>query len=61
MGTTATKAKSKYNAKSYDRVYLTVKKGEKDIIEAAATAAGMSVNAYINEAIQERIERDKNK
>ena len=35
----------------YDRVNLTVPKGKKEKIKAAAKAAGQSVNEYINSAI----------
>lgn len=48
-----------YIARTYDRINLTVPKGDKDKISIAAAAAGQSVNAYINQAINERIERDK--
>lgn len=36
-----------------------VSKDERDAIQAAAHAAGQSVNAYTRQAIQERMERDK--
>lgn len=58
MGKASTKAQNKYIAKAYDRVNLTMPKGRKEIIQDHATAVGMSVNAYINQAIDERIERD---
>ena len=47
-----------WNAKAYDRINLTVPKGRKAEIQAAAAAAGESVNAYITEAITRRMERD---
>ena len=50
---------NKYIAKAYDRINLTVPKGKKETISKAAQQAGQSVNAYINQAIDERIERDK--
>lgn len=43
----------------YDRINLTVEKGQKEIIRAAAEQAGESVNAYINAAIAQRMEREK--
>lgn len=36
-----------------------VSRDERDAIQAAARAAGQSVNAYTRQAIQERMERDK--
>lgn len=52
------KAVHKYVKANYDRMELTVPKGRKDTIKAAAAAAGESVNAYINEAITRRMEQD---
>ena len=43
----------------YDRINLTVPKGEKAIIKERAIAAGQSVNEYINQAIRQRIEREQ--
>ena len=47
-----------YIAKSYDRVNLTLPKGEKDIIRAHAESRGESVNAFIQRAIAEAMARD---
>lgn len=44
---------------TYDRINLTVEKGQKEIIRAAAERVGESVNAYINTAIAQRMEREK--
>lgn len=44
-----------YIKKNYDRVNLTVPKGKKEKIKAAAAAGGQSVNEFINEAIDEKI------
>lgn len=53
------KAVNKYVRENYDRVLVTFSmKGKKDIIKAAADAAGESVNAYINRAVDERMERE---
>ena len=38
-----TRAKNKWNAENYDRLYPYVKKGKKEIYLAAAQAAGMSL------------------
>lgn len=51
------KAVNKYMKENYDRVNLTVPKGDKEKIAIAAAAAGQSVNAFINEAIKEKMEK----
>ncbi len=48
-----------YISRTYDRINLTVEKGKKDIIKAHAESKGESVNAFINRAIDETMERDK--
>lgn len=53
MGKTSTQSKQKYNEKAYDRIALTVKKGQKDVIKAHAESKGMSLNGYINHLIDE--------
>lgn len=53
------KAVNKYMAANYDRINLTVPKGQKDAIKAHAEAQGKSVNSFINEAIVEKIEKEK--
>ena len=58
MGKASTKAQNKYIAKAYDRVNLTMPKGKKDAVQAHATQHGESVNAFINRAIDEAMERD---
>jgi predicted HicB family RNase H-like nuclease len=58
-GSAATRAKNKYNAANYDRLYPYVPKGRKAIYEAAAEAAGLSLNDFIAKALDEKIERDK--
>ncbi len=45
-------------AEKLDRVNLTMPKGKKETIKEYADRAGISVNAYINLAIDERMERD---
>lgn len=47
-----------YIARTYDRVNLTLPKGEKEHVQAAALASGESVNGYIGKAISQRMERD---
>ncbi|MDD6341723.1 MAG: hypothetical protein PUA50_05355 [Eubacteriales bacterium] len=47
-----------YISRTYDRINLTVAKGRKDIIKAHAESKGESVNAFINRAIDEAMERE---
>ena len=46
-GAAATDAKRKYNEKNYDRLYPMVHKGKKLVYVAAAKAAGLSLNEWI--------------
>ncbi|MBR3715702.1 MAG: hypothetical protein IKM18_07335 [Clostridia bacterium] len=62
MGKTTAAAKNRYNEKAYDRINLTVPKGEKDKIKAHAEKHdGGSVNGFIQRAIRETMERDAEK
>ncbi len=58
-GKTSAKSKNTWIAKTYDRINLTVVKGKKDTIQAHADSTGESVNGFINRAIDEAMERDK--
>ena len=60
MGKTSSAVKNRYMKKAYDRINLTVPKGDKERIEAHAAGHGESVNAFIRRAITETIERDEN-
>lgn len=57
-GRTSAASKNKWMAKAYDRVNLTMPKGQKAEIQAHAEARGESVNGFINRAISETMERD---
>lgn len=50
------RAVNKYMAANYDRINLTMPKGRKAAIQTAAADAGESVNAYINGAVDMRME-----
>ena len=50
--------KNQFIAEKYDRINLTVKKGNKAIIEKHAKARNESTNAFINRAIDETMQRD---
>ena len=59
---TSAEVKNRYNAKAYDRIPVVVPKGEKAIIEAHAKEHGdKSTNAFIKRAIDETMQRDKEK
>lgn len=57
-GRTSAASHNKYIAKAYDRINLTVPKGDKAKLQAHAQARGESVNGFIKRAISEAIERD---
>ena len=57
-GKTSNESKAKYNAKAYDRIIISVKKGDKDRLKAYAESHGESLNAFINRAITETVARD---
>lgn len=54
------KAVNKYVKNNYDRINVTFPKGEKEIIKSHAEKHNESVNAFINRAIKETIERESN-
>lgn len=53
------KAVHKYVKANYDRMELTVPRGQKETIRTHAAARGESVNAFIARAIRETMERDQ--
>lgn len=53
------KATNKYIAKAYDRVNLTMPKGDKERVRAYAESKGISLNAYINKLIKEDMEQEQ--
>lgn len=57
--TQATKrAVQKYNKNHYDRIEIKGQKGVREMLNLAAQSAGQSVNLYIWQAINERMQRD---
>jgi hypothetical protein len=57
-GTPATRAKNKFNAKAYDRLYPYVKAGKKGIYERAWQAGGYaSLNAFIESTLDDAASR----
>ena len=55
----STAAKNQYNAKAYDRLNVVVSKGRKAELQAHAEEHGESLNGFIVRAVDETIERDK--
>ena len=53
------RATANYVKKNYDRIEVKVLKGKKEAIQAHAQAQGESLNAFINRAITETMERDR--
>ena len=41
-----------YNEKAYDRLAITIPKGQKQAVEAHAQSKGQSVNGYVNGLIR---------
>lgn len=54
-----TRASNKYNAKAYDRLNIMVYKGQREIIKTHAEEHGESINGFVNRAIDETMQRDK--
>lgn len=49
------KRQNEYNSRNYERVSLMLPAGEREKVRAAAKAENKSLNAYIIEAIQEKM------
>lgn len=54
------KYQNEYNKKNYDRMEIVMPKGKKAIIKEMAKASGQSMSEYINQAIEERMQRETN-
>lgn len=60
-GKTSTASRTKYNAKTYERLVLNLRVDSpqsKKAIEAAAEQAGVSATAYVVEAVRRRMEQE---
>lgn len=56
-----TKYKNAYNKEKYDRIQVSVKKGEKDFIDQIAKKKGFkNTSEYIKSLIYKDIEKDEN-
>ena len=51
-------ANAKYEAETVERISLVLPKGKKAIIKAHTEHTGQSINGFINEAIDEEMERE---
>lgn len=61
QGKASTRAKDKYNSANYDQIKLWGKKGDRERIDKIAESLGMSRNAFILEAIEEKIQNEQKK
>ena len=52
------RANKKYANAHYDSIRIDFPKGDKERIQTAASAQGMSVSAYIRNAVLQRLEAD---
>ena len=52
------KANRKWNDNNLERLYVTVRKGEKETIKQAAKAKDETLNGYIVKAIKQRMDSD---
>lgn len=57
MGKTSAEVKNRYNAKMYDRIALSVNKGDKDRYKAAAELNGMSLNEFIRYCVEKELKK----
>lgn len=53
------RAVHKYVKNNYDRLELSVPKGEKEVIQQAAKQARQSDSAYVYEAVKRRMEQEQ--
>lgn len=58
-GKTSYESIKKYEDKAYDKILLRLPKGRKEELKAHAESRGESVNGFINRAIENQIERDR--
>jgi uncharacterized protein (DUF1778 family) len=49
------KAVTKYTRENYDKILVTIPKGEREKIKDAAESVGMSMNAFIVDAIRAKM------
>ena len=57
----AKRAVKKYDQEKIDRIAMRVPKGKREVIQAHAQEQGETINAFLNRAVDETIERDQEK
>ena len=57
----AKRAAKKYDQEKIDRIAMRVPRGKREIIQAHALEQGESINAFLNRAVNETMERDRKK
>lgn len=57
----AKRAAKKYDQEKIDRIAMRVPRGKREIIQAHALEQGESINAFLNRAVDETMERDRKK
>jgi len=50
--------KNQFQKENYDRINLIVPKGKKQVIKEFAESKGKSLNGFINEAVDEKMEKE---
>lgn len=50
---TSSAVKQRYNEKAYDRLAITIPKGQKQAVEAHAEKVGQTVNGLVNKLLRE--------
>ncbi len=50
-------ATARYNKKTYDRIDLVVKKGQRQVLKDIAASQGKSLNRFILDAVEKEIDK----
>ena len=48
----------KFNAENYDRLYVTVPRGQKEFLTEHAKSQNESLNSFVNRAVIQTVDRD---
>lgn len=59
MGNPGTERARKHNDTKLDRLYIMVQKGQKAELATIAASLGMSLNAFVIQAVREKLDRMK--
>lgn len=52
-------ATARYNKKAYDRINIIVKKGQRELIKNFAASQGKSLNRFVLDAIEAKMNKEK--